>query len=277
MTRSIGYMATAAALVVVSFAAVLAAGTGDPPVVLSAVSATYDDTSYAILLERFVNDEGAVDYAGLKENPEDLQEYLKLLAALSPAHYAGWTEAKKIAFWINAYNALTLQTVVDDFPVDSIKDISGAWSKAHWNVMGRNMSLDHMEHKILREEFSEPRIHASLVCASVGCPPLRNEPYCAEALEAQLTEQMQALACGSIWFLANLERQEIWLSRIFRWYGRDFVEEGRTGREFRGVSATERAVLNALYPYLTTEAQNLLNTSPVRVRYLDYDWSLNEE
>ncbi|MGH7819703.1 MAG: DUF547 domain-containing protein, partial [Candidatus Binatia bacterium] len=149
-------------------------------------------STYAAVLARFVRD-GLVDYAGLRASPGDLDRYLDSAAGVGEADFRRWPRAERIAFLVNLYNAQTLRLVLDHYPVDGIRDIGG-WFRGPWRqpvvrLFGRTISLDDVEHGILRKEYDEPRIHFALVCAALGCPPLRAEPYVGERLDAQLDDQ----------------------------------------------------------------------------------------
>ena len=165
-------------------------------IVLSALPASAFDGAharYAAVLREHLRG-GLVDYKALKAAPAELDAYLAALAAVKPAEYEAWPRADKIAFWINTYNAYTLKAILDHYPIkpnwraslrypkSSIRQVPGVWDKLKFRVMGRELTLDGMEHDILRKQFNEPRAHMALVCASLGCPVLRPEPYTGAAV-----------------------------------------------------------------------------------------------
>jgi len=129
----------------------------------------YDD--YAATLKAYVNNQGMVNYKELKSNREKLDSFLFSVGRLNTESYEKWSDKKKIAFWLNIYNGLTLKAIIDNYPIkssffkarlypkNSIRQISGVWDKLKFNVMGQNMTLDEIEHKTLRKNFDEPRIH----------------------------------------------------------------------------------------------------------------------
>lgn len=250
-----------------------------------------DSVSYvyfAEVLARYVNDQGLVDYAGLKENRAGLDAFIVNLAELKPNAYAAWSEPDKIAFWLNAYNAITLASVVDNYPIEpsllrrflypenSIRQIPGVWTEREWIIMGSRYTLDAIEHEVLRVEFEEPRIHAALVCAAMGCPPLRNEPYKGELLIAQLDDQMRRFLAHDNKFRIRRDTGIVHLSPIFRWFGSDFVRSAKNG-VIEGHSAVESAVLFAIADYLAPENSAYLRSGAYTVEYLEYDWSLNDQ
>jgi len=134
-----------------------------------------DVSLYAKTLKNHVDDRGMVNYKALKDSPRDLEGYLTALAGVSEEDYSQWEEAQQIAFWINAYNGLTLKSIIDNYPIkssffkslnnpkNSIRQISGVWDKKTHQVMGKKLSLNHIEHEILRVRFEEPRIHVATI------------------------------------------------------------------------------------------------------------------
>lgn len=250
---------------------------------------TFDNSNYAKALAAYVDDQGMVNYRDLKANPQDLNAYVQALAALPPGHYAQWSDEAKIAFWINAYNGLTLKTVINHYPIqssflksriypkNSIRQIAGVWDKITYRIMGQDLSLDHIEHKILRIEFKEARIHMALVCAAASCPKLRNEPYEGLRLDAQLEDQSRLfLCCRSKLKIARTEKL-IYLSPIFKWFARDFVSQYRPLQGIGRHSQENQAVLNFVSRYLNDPFKSFLLAGDYTVKYLDYDWSLNEQ
>ena len=190
---------------------------------------------YSAVLSRYVNDRGLVDYSDLKTHPDELEAYAGELSSLDPAVYAGWNDPQKIAFWINAYNGLTLKLIVDHYPINSsllrsvvypknsIMQIPGRWTKITFEVMGEPMTLDEIEHQVLRAKFDEPRIHMALVCAALSCPRLRNEPFVAERLDGQLDDQTREFLADKNKFRIDREKGAVYLSSIFDWFKGDFV------------------------------------------------------
>ena len=136
---------------------------------------------------------GQVDYMGLKADPKALDRYLTTLATVSGVQLQSWTESQQLAFFINLYNASTLRLILDNYPVKSIKDIgslfTGPWDQPAVRLFGKTVTLNTLEHALLRKQYHEPRLHMALVCAAKGCPPLRSEAYTAERLNEQLDAQ----------------------------------------------------------------------------------------
>lgn len=241
---------------------------------LTQVQAHYEVSAYTRVLKERVNSQGQVDYASLKRSAGDLIRYTQTLALMNPSAYQQWSNPEKIAFWINAYNALTLKSIIEKYPVSSIKKISGVWNRKTHQIMGKAMTLDDIEHQILRKQFNEPRIHMALVCASKSCPPLLNQPYTGVALNTQLNGRAQAFVSESSNFRIDPSKNIVYLSSLFKWYGQDFEKQYGTSA-FQG-STKERAALHFLSNYISRDA-NYLKTEKYQIRYLDYDWSLNKQ
>jgi hypothetical protein len=230
--------------------------------------ADLDVPMYAELLKEYTQATAStvgtrVDYAGLGADTR----WPRLLASLESAKPPPESErAAQLAFWINAYNILAIQTVVANYPVESIRDVgsffSPVWKREAGKVDGRAITLDHIEHGILRK-MGEPRIHAAIVCASTSCPSLAREPFTAESLDAQLDATTQRwLDTKGKGIRIDRENGRVFLSSIFKWFREDFEAHGGVlGFASRYASAQERAWLQSGNP---------------DIEYLDYDWSLND-
>ena len=240
-----------------------------------AANSSFDYQDYAEVLKTYVDDSGLVDYVGLQANREQLDRFNQSLGAVSPETYASWSEAEQIAFLSNAYNAFTLESIIDRDPlVDSIRDIRGVWNRRKFNLAGEEKTLDNIEHDILRKDFNEPRIHVALVCAAISCPPLRQEPYTPEQLDAQLDDQTVKFANSVHGFSIDRANNRVLLSSIFKWYGKDFIKSYGIDDRFNG-NKQQRAVLNYFNSKLSPEDRQFLEQNDYKVKYLNYDWSLN--
>ena len=222
---------------------------------------------YGAVLSNFVKN-GRVDYAGLQSAPQDLDAYLNELATITPEEFATWSRENRLALLLNLYNARTLRLIIDHYPLKSIRNIGtlpgAAWRQLVVRFGGQIMALDHLENKIIRADYNEPRIHFALVCAANGCPPLRSEPYIGNRLERQLDDQAKQFLATGEKNRFDLEKNTLWLSPIFKWYKEDFT--GKTG-----------SLAAYVKPFLPEESRHgLERSSKIRVLYTDYDWNLNE-
>jgi hypothetical protein len=207
--------------------------------------------------------DGRVDYGRMKADPR-LATYVAALAAFDPETLGGRDE--KLAFWINAYNALAVSGVTKRWPgLKSVADAApnfGFFKEAVYTVGGRTLSLDGIEHEIIRKRFGEPRIHAALNCASISCPPLRAEAYVGAKLEAQLETQFAAFVRDPTRNRIDPDKGTVALSALFDWFRADFG--GLATRLSRYLPAEHAAALDAA-------------ERAGRVSYLPYDWTLNAQ
>jgi len=207
--------------------------------------------------------QSSVDYEALHEDLEPLGSYISSLQLTDKAEFDQWTEKQQIAFLINLYNASTLQLIVDNSPVKSIRDITDPWKQKRIRLFGTQISLDHIEHEILRKNYAEPRIHFGLNCASIGCPPLRDEAFRAADLDQQLDEQTKAFLNDSSKNRVDLKTSTLHLSPIFDWFKEDFIKSAGSVQKF-------------ITPYLEESTSKTLKSKDFKIEYTDYDWSLNQ-
>jgi len=243
--------------------ALLAAG---PASRLPASAFDHSHSIYGRVLNAYVL-EGSVDYAALKKNPGDLNAYLDRLASVSEEEFRAWSETQRIAFLTNLYNAATLKLIIDHYPVKSIRKIGvpwkGPWKQEVVRLFGDAVTLDHVEHDLLRKDYKEPRIHFALVCAARSCPPLRREPYVPDRLDDQLADQGRIFLNDSSKNRVDLERRIVYLSKIFEWFRGDFEEHSGS-------------VLAFVLPYFPDFDSKRIRGETFMIEYLDYDWGLND-
>ncbi|MEL6469183.1 MAG: DUF547 domain-containing protein [Cyanobacteria bacterium J06623_4] len=236
-----------------------------------------DTAAFASVLSRYVDEQGLVDYAALQTDRQQLDAYNASIAQIGTETYESWSDGDKIALLINAYNSLTLKSIIDESPIkSSIKDIPGVWRFKRHDILQGAQTLNNIEHDILRADFDEPRIHAALVCAAVSCPYLRQEPFTGENLDAQLDDQVRVFLSRSEVLEIDKENGEVKLSAIFDWFGQDWVPSFAPTEGFAGTN-DEKAVLNFISGYLNEEDSAYLKAGEYSVGYSDYDWSLNTQ
>jgi len=208
------------------------------------------------LLQKYVSEQGLVNYQGFIDDSLVLHDYLSLLSS-HPPNDSLWTKHERLVYWINAYNAFTIALVIRHWGVESIQEIGKGfgtpWSIEFIPIAKESLSLEDIEHRILRF-MDEPRIHFAINCASISCPKLLNEAYHPQKIERQLTEQ-------TITFLSDTSKNKITeksaqLSRIFQWFKADF-ERKQSLYDF----------IQQYYPIARLEEHH----------YLAYDWSLNKQ
>lgn len=248
----------------------------------------FSHDKYADVLRKYVNNKGLVDYKRHSVDRILLDEYLDQIAELDQARFKKLSENDQIAFLINAYNAITLRSIIDNYPIkasglsslrfprNSIRQIDGVWNEKKHKVFGQYLTLDDIEHRYLRANYNEPRIHMALVCASIGCPLLRNEPYTGPKLDAQLTDQTVKFLEIKQNFRIIQDDNKVYISSIFKWFGEDFVSDYSPAAGFKGNEA-ERASLNFISKHIISSEADFLKNGKYKVKYLDYDWELNEQ
>jgi Protein of unknown function, DUF547 len=270
-------------IVPVAAIALLTSCTNTPPLAQSANPAAATASAqplsyetYGTVLKTYVNAKGLVDYSTLQANPQPLKTFVANLGAVPPSTYAAWSEPDKIAFLINAYNAITLESIIDQKPLKkSIKDIWGVWNLNKHALLGEAKTLDNIEHQILRKQFNEPRIHAALVCAAMSCPPLRPEPYTGAKLNTQLDDQVrQWLSTQGLQI--DRTQNKVKISAIFDWFGDDWQKQYSIEGKFAG-NAKQRATLNFISRYISAPDRDFLAQGKYKLSYLNYDWSLNRQ
>ncbi|MEM8603330.1 MAG: DUF547 domain-containing protein [Cyanobacteria bacterium P01_H01_bin.121] len=237
--------------------------------------APLDYSAYNKILETYVDEQGLVDYDQLKANRAALDEFNASLGTVTPEQYNSWSDEDQIAFWINAYNSFTLQSIIDQTPLkSSIRDIPGVWRIRAFDIAGEKKTLDNIEHKTLRVDFNEPRLHSGIVCAAISCPPLRREAFEGDRLGEQLDEQTKIFIDSVHGLKIDPDAGEVHLSSIFEWFGEDWIPTYGDPEGFAG-NDQEQAVLNFLTQYVSPEEAEYLQAGNYDVKYLNYDWALN--
>ena len=214
------------------------------------------------LLKKHVNVDGFVDYKGIRKDSVKLNEYLALLASAHPNK--NWSRNEQMAYWINAYNAYTVQLVASHYPVESIKDIrrgvpfiNSVWDIQFIEIEGKEYDLNNLEHGILRSQFKDARIHFAINCASFSCPKLRTEAYVAEKLEEQLEDAATQFINDPDRNIITSEQAEI--SSIFSWFRSDFKRDAGSVRA-----------------YINQYAETPLSKEGA-LKYMPYNWSINDQ
>lgn len=219
-----------------------------------------------------------VDYRGMAADQAQLKTWLNTVSAVPEAEYRQWPKAQRLAFLINAYNAWTVELVLSKYPdLKSIKDIGSVfqspWKKKFIPLFGQEMALDDIEHGLIRASgaFDDPRIHAAVVCASIGCPMLRAKAFTADKLDAQLEDGMRRFLADTTRNRFDAASGKLQVSKIFDWYGKDF-EKGHHGFTSLKVTFGHFAAQLAKMP----EAQERIRQGDYKLDFLDYDWRLND-
>ena len=205
------------------------------------------------LLTKYVDAAGNVDYNGLKQNETKIKAYTSYLKQNSPEE--NWPKNDKLAYWINLYNASTVQLILENYPLKSIRDIPTPWDKKFIDIKGTSHSLNDIENVIIRPQFKEPRIHFAVNCAAISCPKLLNEAFHPAILEQQLDNQTTFFVTNKS--KNNLSENEVKISKIFEWYKEDFKEYP--------------SIIDFLNKYTKVKIK-----PNAKVEYMEYNWMLND-
>ncbi|WP_243398888.1 DUF547 domain-containing protein [Hanstruepera neustonica] len=211
-----------------------------------------DHNLWTSFLQKHVSITGQVDYKNILADDTELKAYIQQLNNNTPNK--NWSKNETLAYWINAYNALTIDLILRNYPVKSIKDIKDPWDQKYYSFNGQMLSLNQIEHDILRK-MDEPRIHFAIVCASESCPKLLNEAYVTNKLEEQLTNATKTFVNDNSKNIIRSNQLE--LSKIFKWFTKDFKQQG--------------SLIDFLNQYSAVPISD-----DAKISYLEYNWDLND-
>ena len=217
-----------------------------------------DHKPFDEILKKYVDGRGRVAYAKLKKNEDDFKKLQAYTDAIAKADVKGSDDAK-LAFYINAYNAHVIESVVEKYPIESVMKVDGFFKKEKHGVAGKEMTLDHLENKIIRPEFNEPRIHFVLVCAARSCPRLQKRAATAKNLEKLLEKGAKEFIPKA----TKIEDGTVTTSQLFNWFAVDFKK-------------AEGSVKKYLARYIPEKADKIL-ADETEVKFSHYSWKLNKQ
>lgn len=254
----------------------------DPPV------RPFSHDAFDHVLERFVNERGMVDYSTLSGNADDLDSYYRKIATYSPDSHPELFPGPnhRLAYWINAYNAVAIKAVLNRYPIDSVLDVrtpallfflsdkAGFFFLQRFSFGGKSSSLYVLENKVIRKRFHEPRVHFALNCASMSCPRLPQSAFAGDMLERQLEKETRRFLSEARNFNVDNDTGTIHLSSIFKWYRKDFINWYKQHYPDR-----EANLLSYIQLYLPPEKADVLKDVAGRyaIKYIPYDWRLNDQ
>jgi hypothetical protein len=212
----------------------------------------HDHQIWDQILKKYVSETGRVDYAGIKKDRSTLDKYLEQLRGNPVQEY--WTKPQQLAYWINAYNAFTVDLIIRNYPLKTIIDLDKPWDQEFIQLGDKSYSLNEIEHEIVRPAFKDARVHFVFVCAAVSCPKLLNTAYLPQKLDQQLDAQTRFFlnTSGKNQLSTNLVK----ISKLFDWYGEDFTSQG--------------TLIEFLNKYSKQEI-----SAGAKVEFLEYDWTIN--
>ena len=229
------------------------------PAPRTAVGPSMDVAAWQALLDDFVTEDGGFRYAALRGDETRRAQLAEVVAAVGSADPSAYADDAKLAFYINAYNALTVSAVVERWPLESVMRIEGFFDRIEHRVAGESMTLNHLENEIIRARFEEPRIHFAVNCASAGCPPLSPTAFTPANLEAQLVAQTQAYVRRT----SRIDRDggRVELSQIFEWFAADFEPAG--------------GVRTFVANHLEGDNATFVRHEGTALAHFEYDWAVN--
>ena len=212
-----------------------------------------DFKSWDTFLKKYVSSTGDVDYKSIKANKKELDTIIKGFSAVTVL--PSWSKNEQLAFWINAYNAFTIQLIVENYPLKSIQNLDSGktWDVKRITIGGKKYSLNNIENDIIRPQFKDARIHFAVNCAAKSCPPLLNEAFFSKSLDAQLDAVTKKFINNTKF--QNITPGKMTLSKIFDWYAVDFGE-----------------IVTFMNKYSTVKVNK-----NAQVTYREYNWALNEK
>ena len=228
---------------------------------------TFDHSKFDQALKKYVDDKGLVDYNSIAKD-SGFSEYVQ---SLQTARVEELSRDGQLAFWINGYNAVTIDKVIKKKPKKSVREtfIPGVWtatkfftSREHI-VAGKRLSQDDIEHEILRKQFKDPRIHFAIICASMGCPPLPRIAYTEENVQTRLEEETRKYLNSQRGTRIDRAENTLHMSKLFDWFATDFIQKSGSTLAF-------------MQPYLHEEVRIFLERDPM-ISYLEYNWALNAQ
>lgn len=228
----------------------------EKPVEKPVAKPTLSHDAFDAMLRKYVNSSGGVDYAGFKKDKSKLAAYLDLLKNNPPQ--SSWSKNKEMAYWINMYNAFTIHSIVEKYPVNSVMDLEGGkvWDKKKIVVAGKSLTLNNIEKDKLLKRFKEPRVHFAVNCAAASCPPLLNKAWTEDNVQRYYEKQAKAFINNSKY--NDVSAKSIEASQIFNWYASDFGGSDK--------------ILAYFQKYSETTIKN-----NAKISFKEYDWKLNKK
>lgn len=252
------------------------------------VNNIFSHEQYQTVLLRYVDNQGRVDYAALKNQPEELEQYYDSITRYSPDSHPQLFPGKshELAYWINAYNAGVLKTVITHYPIDSVVDVknpailsffpdkAGFFYFQRLTFGGATTSLYYLENSVIRDRYKDPRIHFALNCASIGCPQLPQTPFTGDNLNSQLDFETTKFLAEPRNFRVDHNTKTIYLSSIFKWYEKDYTHWYQ-----EQYPESTPSLLTYIRLYLSPDNQQLLDSvaQEYSIEFVEYDWGLNKQ
>ncbi len=245
---------------------------------LFAAGPRFDHALWDAFLKKFVNDEGDVDYAAAQRDASLLNDYLKSLAAQNPLEISSeWPREEAMAFWMNAYNAGVIKIILDHYPVRSIDQIPSAWDMTVIHVGLEQYSLNQIRASKLIQNYRDEKIHLALSCGARSCPRLHREAFTGSNAEGRIFLAAREFLNnpGNVQIVPG--KRKLYLSRLFKWYGRDFNLDFGTPEQIGKFTRDEMSILSFLIYYLEDlDKIEYLEGGKYKIAYFPFDSALND-
>jgi hypothetical protein len=230
-------------------------------------NASCSPEAFDVLLKKYVDD-GKIDYGRWKSTKADLESFDAFLGRIAKCDVDHLPDLEQEAFWVNAYNAVNIKGVLEKYPIKNIKTVDGFFDKRMWRVANRDLTIDDIEYKQVIPARKDAREHFAVVCADLGSVPILSHVYTAANLEAALEAQTKVFVADPHNFSVDIPHKLVNVSMLFspEWYEKDFLADKR----FKGKNAVEY-----LIPYVDRATADFLASGDYKVKYIDWDWSLN--
>ncbi len=230
-------------------------------------ASTFDHSKFDQILKAYVDNKGLVDYNSIAQD----KKFTEYMQSLQSAKVEEFSRDGQLAFWINAYNAVTIDKVIKKKPKKSVREtlVPGLWTSTKFfttqehMVANQRLSQDDIEHEILRKKYRDPRIHFAIICASMGCPQLPRMAYTAENVQVRLDEETRKYLNSPRGTRIDRAENILHVSKLFDWFVTDFIQKSGSTLAF-------------MRPYLNEETLSFLERDP-KISYLEYNWALNAQ
>jgi hypothetical protein len=231
------------------------------------IANTFDHSKFDLVLKQYVDEKGLMDYNGVAKD----RQFSEYMQSLESAKVENLSNDGQLAFWINAYNAVTIDKVINKKPKKSVREtlVPGLWTSTRFfttrehTVANQRLSPDDIQKEILFKKFQDPRIHFAIICASSGCPPLPRIAYTEANVQTRLEEETRKYLNSSRGTRIDRAENTLYMSKLFDWYDYDFIQKSGS-------------VLTFMRPYLNEETLSFIERKP-KISYLEYNWALNAQ
>ena len=224
-----------------------------------------------------MNEKGEVNFVEVKKHPEVLKKYMRQLRKVNESDFPEWSREEVVALWINSYHAAAIWAVIEHYPVKSLQQIPSVWDTKYLKMTGNSYSLNEIRAKYLMGSYRDEKINFALSCMAKDCPVLNRDAYVGPKLDGQLFMATRRFVNDDRRVTIKFGEKKIILSKLFKWYAKDFGFNFGKPENEEGLSKEDFAVLSFLSFYIEdADKVNFLEEKKYKIKYSKFDWSLNE-